>query len=226
LPELAALKAAAAERALELVRDGMLLGLGTGTTADRFTEGVAGLVRAGMRLRGVPTSRATAALAARLGIPLTEDPERPIDLTVDGAGELDAALTLNKGHGGALVRERLVGLASRRYVAIADRTKLADRIGRREVPVEVVPFLWRGTAERLCRLGAVCRLRGGERAPFVTDNANLVLDLAFPGGIADAAAVAGALKATPGVVDHGLFVGMADACLLAGEHGVDVLGVL
>jgi ribose 5-phosphate isomerase A len=226
LAEVEALKAAAAARALELVRDGMLVGLGTGTTADHFIDGVGALVRQGLRLRCVPTSWATAARARRLGIPLTEEPAREIDLTVDGAGEIDPARNLNKGHGGALAREKLVALASRRYVVIADRSKLTDRLGRREVPVEVLPFMWRQTAQRLARLGAACCLRGGEADPFVTDNGNLVLNLVFPDGIEDPGPLGRELERVRGVVEHGLFTDLAHACVLAGEHGVDVLGSL
>lgn len=220
------LKAAAAAPALQLVRPGMLVGLGTGTTARHFIEGVAGLVREGMPVECVPTSRETAGIAARLGIPLTEDPRRPIDLTVDGAGEIDRRLNLSKGHGGALLREKLVAMASKRLVVIADSSKLVERLGAREVPVEVVPFLWRRTAERLASLGAEPSLRGGEERPFVTDNGNLVVDLTFPGPIADVHALAASLKQVPGVVEHGLFLGLARACLVAGPSGVETLGSL
>jgi len=220
------LKAAAAARALELVRSGMLVGLGTGTTAHHFIEGVGALVRGGLRVECVPTSRETATMAAGLGIPLTEDPRRPIDLTVDGAGEIDRHLNLSKGHGGALVREKLVALASERLVVIADAGKLVERLGGREVPVEVVPFLWRRTAERLAAQGGVVSLRRGEDGPFVTDNGNLVVDLRFPDGIADLDGLADRLKRVPGVVEHGLFLGLASACLVATESGVETLGAL
>jgi ribose 5-phosphate isomerase A len=217
-------KRAAAEKALELVRDGMLLGLGTGTTARYFTEGVGRLVADGMKLRGVPTSRATAELAATCGIPVVEDLVGPIDLAVDGADEVDAKLSLIKGRGGALFREKLVATAARRFVAVVAESKVVDRLGQGVLPVEVLPFLWRSTAERLVRLCAGLKVRGGEEAPFVTDNGNLVLDLSFDGGIEDAAELGAALKGTLGVVEHGLFVGMTDTCIVAGSGGPRLLG--
>lgn len=202
----------------------MLLGLGTGTTARHFILGVARLVRRRVPLVCVPASRETEAMARALGIPVTDDPPRRIDLTVDGAGEVDGALNLNKGHGGSLVRERLVALASDRLVVIADASKVVERLGGRAVPVEVVPFLWRATIERLARLGAATVLRGGEKRPYLTDNGNLVVDLTFPGPLVDVEAVASELERVPGVVDHGLFTGLATACLVATPDGVEVLG--
>jgi ribose 5-phosphate isomerase A len=218
------LKQAAAEKALELVRDGMLVGLGSGSTVRYFTEGVGRLIADGMRLRGVPTSRATAALAAELGIPVVEDLVGPIDLAVDGADEVDPSLGLIKGRGGALLREKLVAAASRRFVCVVDESKVVDRLGQGVLPVEVLPFLWRTTAERLARLCTGLRVRGGEEEAYVTDNGNLILDLTFEDGIQDAAELASALKGTIGVVEHGLFLGMADSCVVAGADGPRVLG--
>ena len=219
-----ALKREAAEKALELVRDGMLIGLGSGSTVRYFTEGVARLVEAGMKLRGVPTSRATAELAAAAGIPVVEDLVGPIDLAVDGADEVDPNLTLIKGRGGALFREKLVAAASRRFVAVVDESKVVSQLGEGVLPVEVLPFLWRTTAERLARLCTGLKVRGGEEEPYVTDNGNLILDLSFEGGIADSAALAAALEGSTGVVEHGLFVGMTDTCIVAGPDGPRVLG--
>ncbi len=217
------LKRAAAEKALELVRDGMLLGLGSGSTVRFFTEGVGRLVAGGMKLRGVPTSRATAELAASHGIPVVEDLVGPIDLAVDGADEVDATLALIKGRGGALFREKLVAAASRRFVAVVDESKVVDRLGVGVLPVEVLPFLWRTTAERLAKLCAGLKVRGGEEAPFVTDNGNLILDLSFADGIADILELGAAIKGTIGVVEHGLFVGMTDTCIVAGPQGPRVM---
>ena len=219
-----ALKRAAAGKALELVRDGMLIGLGSGSTAKYFTEGVGRLVEEGMKLRGVPTSRATAELAAAGGIPIVEDLVGPIDLAVDGADEVDPKLSLIKGRGGALFREKLVAAAAKRFVAVVDESKVVDQLGKGVLPVEVVPFLWRSTAERLARLCTGLKVRGGEEQPYITDNGNLILDLSFDGGIEDAAALGTALKATVGVVEHGLFVGMTDTCIVAGAEGPRVLG--
>jgi ribose 5-phosphate isomerase A len=217
------LKQAAAEKALELVRDGMLVGLGSGSTVRYFTEGVGRLIADGMRLRGVPTSRATAALAAELGIPVVEDLVGPIDLAVDGADEVDPSLGLIKGRGGALLREKLVAAASRRFVCVVDESKVVDRLGQGVLPVEVLPFLWRTTAERLARLCTGLRVRGGEEDAYVTDNGNLILDLSFDDGIQDASELASALKGTIGVVEHGLFLGMAAAAYVACTDGVRVL---
>jgi ribose 5-phosphate isomerase A len=216
-----ALKRAAARRALELVAPGMVLGLGTGTTARYFVEGLRGL-----RVAGVATSFESAELARAAGVELLEDTDAPLDLAVDGADEVDPSLRLVKGHGGALFREKMVAMAARRFVVIADSSKLVERLGRTYVPVEVAPFLWRRTAVRLAELGVSLALRGGEAAPFRTDNGNLILDLTFPDGIADPARTAGALKAVTGVLEHGLFVGLAHGAIVAGEDGVEVLGTL
>jgi len=218
------LKRAAAEKALELVRDGMLLGLGSGTTMRYFTEGVGRLVEGGMKVRGVPTSRATAELAAANGIPVVTELVGPIDLAVDGADEVDPALNLIKGRGGAHFREKIVAAASKRFVVVVDESKIVPRLGVGVVPVEVLPFLWRTTAERLSAIGASLTVRGGEEAPFMTDNSNLILDLTFEGGIADPAEVAMQLKLIVGVVEHGLFVGMTDTCIVAGPGGPRVVG--
>ena len=218
------LKQAAAEKALELVQDGMLVGLGTGSTARYFTEGVGRLVAGGMKVRAVPSSRATAELAAELGIPIVTELIGMIDLSVDGADEVDPALNLIKGRGGAMVREKLVAAASRRFVVVVDESKLVRQLGAGVLPVEVLPFLWRTTADRLILLGASLTVRGGEEAPYVTDNGNLILDLTFEGGIADPQALATSLKVTIGVVEHGLFVGMTDSCIVAGADGPRMLG--
>ncbi|HZQ50233.1 MAG TPA: ribose-5-phosphate isomerase RpiA [Candidatus Dormibacteraeota bacterium] len=219
-----ALKKAAAEKALELVRDGMLLGLGSGSTVRFFTEGVGRMVAEGLRVRGVPTSRATAQLAAELGIPVVEELIGQIDLAVDGADEVDPKLSLIKGRGGAHLREKLVASASKRFVIVVDESKIVDRLGKGVLPVEVSPFLWRLTAERVARLCTGLRVRGGEEQPYLTDNGNLILDLSFEDGIDDATTLGSELKNTVGVLEHGLFVGMADTCIVAGTDGPRVLG--
>jgi len=219
-----ALKRAAAEKALELVRDGMLLGLGSGSTVRYFTEGVGRLVAEGMKVRGVPTSRDTAELAAAKGIPIVTELVGDIDLAVDGADEVDGDLNVIKGRGGALFREKVVAAASRRFVVVVDESKLVKRLGVGVLPVEVLPFLWRTTADRLIALGASLTVRGGEEAPFVTDNGNLILDLMFEGAIADPQSLATSLKGITGVVEHGLFVGMTDTCIVAGPDGPRMLG--
>ena len=218
------LKRAAAEKALELVQDGMLLGLGSGSTARYFTEGVGRLVASGMKIRCVPSSRATAELAAELGIPIVQELLGAIDLAVDGADEVDPNLNLIKGRGGALFREKIVAAASKRFVVVVDESKLVKHLGVDALPVEVSPFLWRTTAERLIALGSSLTVRGGEEAPFITDNGNLILDLTFDGGIDSPVGLATAIKVTPGVVEHGLFVEMTDTCIVAGPAGPRMLG--
>ncbi|HEY3193838.1 MAG TPA: ribose-5-phosphate isomerase RpiA [Candidatus Dormibacteraeota bacterium] len=219
-----ALKRAAAAKALELVRDGMLLGLGSGSTVRYFTEGVGRLVADGMKVRGVPTSRETAELAATNGIPIVTEILGAIDLAVDGADEVDPNLSLIKGRGGALFREKVVAAASKRFVVVVDESKMVTQLGVGVLPVEVLPFLWRTIAERLTALGASLTVRGGEEAPYVTDNGNLIFDLTFEGGIGDPAALARALKMTTGVVEHGLFIAMTDTCIVAGPEGPRALG--
>ena len=219
-----ALKRAAAEKALELVQDGMLLGLGSGSTAQYFTEGVGRLVAGGMKLIAVPTSRRTAELAAANGIQVIQELIGLIDLAVDGADEVDGSLNLIKGRGGALFREKLVAAASKRFVVVVDASKQVEKLGVGVIPVEVLPFLWRTTAERLTALGASLTVRGGEEAPYITDNGNLVLDLTIEGGINDPRAFANALKTTIGVVEHGLFIGMTDTCIVGTRDGPQVIG--
>ena len=219
-----ALKKAAAEKALELVQDGMLVGLGSGSTVRYFTEGMGRLVAEGIRVRGVPSSRATAELAASLGIPIVTELLGQIDLAVDGADEVDPALNLIKGRGGALFREKLVAAASKRFVVVVDESKLVTQLGAGVLPVEVLPFLWRSTAERIAALGVSLVVRGGEETPYVTDNGNLILDLTPEGGIKDPEAFGVELKKVTGVVEHGLFVGMADTVIAAGSEGPRAIG--
>ncbi len=218
------LKQAAAEKALELVQDGMLLGLGSGSTARHFTEGVGRLVAEGMKVRAVPSSRATAELAATLGIPIVTELVGQIDLAVDGADEVDPALNLIKGRGGALFREKLVATVSKRFVVVVDESKLVKELGVGVLPVEVLPYLWRSTADRLAALGVSLVVRGGEETPYITDNGNLILDVSVEGGIKDPALLGDALKGITGVVEHGLFVGMTDTVIVAGPEGARAIG--
>ena len=217
-------KQAAAEKALELVSDGMLIGLGSGSTAAFFVEGLGRLVAEGMKVRGVPSSRSTAELAASLGIPIVTELMGQIDLTVDGADEVDPALDLVKGRGGALFREKVVAAASKRFVVVIDESKLVKRLGEGVLPVEVLPFLWRSTAERIAALGVSLVVRGGEETPYVTDNGNLILDLTVEGGIKDPRQFGIELKKVTGVVEHGLFVGMTDTVIAAGPEGPKAVG--
>lgn len=223
-------KKAAAIKALEEVQDGMVVGLGTGSTAAHFVRALGEKVRGGLKIRCVPTSQATEDLAKAEKIPLIglEDIER-IDVTVDGADEADRELTLIKGGGGALLREKMVATFSRRLVIIADGAKLVETLGRFPLPVEVVRFAWKATARRIAGVAAemgcegnLVRIRGGEAHPFVTDNGNYILDMDC-GRIPDAHGLAHTLSHIVGVVDTGLFIGMADALILGRPNGVDVV---
>lgn len=202
----------------------MLLGLGSGSTARYFTEGVGRLVKDGMKVRGVPTSRDVAELAVQLGIEIVTELVAPIDLAVDGADEVDPSLNLIKGRGGALFREKLVAAAAKRFVVIVDESKLVKELGAGVLPVEVLPFLWRSTADRLAALGLSLSLRGGEETPYMTDNHNLILDVTVEGGIKNPVELSLELKKVLGVVEHGLFIGMTDTVIVAGAEGHKAIG--
>jgi ribose 5-phosphate isomerase A len=222
---LEALKRAAAEEAVRLVQDGMTVGLGSGSTAELFLAALGERVAGGLEITGVPTSKRVGELAQQHGIRVTELSDVPrIDLTVDGADEIQPrALDLIKGGGGALLREKLVAAASEQVCIIADRSKLVTRLGEsRPVPVAVVPFGWRQTADRIRRLGGEPSLRHAGSDPLVTDDGLYILDCAF-GPIADPPGLAAALKGTLGVVEHGLFVGLAHQAIVAGEDGIQIL---
>jgi ribose 5-phosphate isomerase A len=220
-------KRAAAAHALGLVEGGMRLGLGTGSTATWFVELLAGhLAESGKTVACVPTSTATRAQAERLGIPLTTlDQAGGLDLTVDGADEIDGRLCLIKGGGGALLKEKIVAAASRRFVVIADATKRVETLGAFDLPVEVVRFGWRMSAGHISRClegqevaGRGWRLRERDGVPFVTDEGHHIIDLAL-GRIADPGALDSALDRIPGVVETGLFVGMAAQAILGQPDG-------
>jgi ribose 5-phosphate isomerase A len=220
------LKRQAALRALEHVGDGMLLGLGSGTTAEIFVEELGQRVANGLRIVGVPTSLEVAHLASQHHIPLADlDDGATIDLTVDGADEIEPrTLNLVKGHGGALVREKLVAAASRKEVIIADASKLVERLAEHgPVPVAVVQFGWQHTARALEHLGARPHRRlAADGQPFVSDDGLYILDCDFA-PIDMPAELATALKSVVGVVEHGLFLGMADKVIIAAADGVQEL---
>ncbi len=225
----AQLKIEAARVALTHVENGMKLGIGTGSTAEAFVRLLAERVSAGLSVIGVPTSERTAALCRELGVALSTLDETPeLDLTIDGADEIDAELSLIKGGGGALLREKIVAAASKRMIVIADRSKLVDTLGRFPLPVEVNRFGLRATelairaaAAKLGLAGPVI-LRMTEGRPFVTDNGHFILDASF-GRIPDARALSNALHAIPGVVEHGLFIGLASAAVIASDDGAETL---
>ncbi len=220
----------AAEAAVAEVKPGMKLGLGSGRTAEHFVRLLGEKVRAGLRIVGVPTSERTAELARELGIPLaTLDEEPELDLDVDGADEIDPELRLIKGGGGALLREKIVATASKRMLVLGDPSKTVKTLGAFPLPIEVVPFGLKATRRAIDRavgellLSAKMQLRLANGDPFVTDGGHYILDASF-GRIPDPEALAGALAATPGVVDHGLFLGLATAAIIGRSDGVDRIG--
>ena len=228
--DIEAQKRQAAAVAVEWVRPGMRLGLGTGSTARHFVELLAERVRSGLNVVGVPTSEVTRADAERLGVPLTTLDDTPaLDMTVDGADEIGPDLSLIKGGGGALLREKIVAAASTRMVVIADESKWVPMLGRFPLPIEVMPF---GLAATKRAVEAACaaagcpgpaQVRQGKNGhAFVTDGGHWILDARLE-RIANPAALAEGLSRIPGVVEHGLFIGMAQAAILAGPAGARVV---
>lgn len=226
-----AFKVAAAEHALRYVEPGMKLGLGTGTTAAKFVEVLAPKVSAGLDVTCVATSTATEALARGLGIKMTTLDELPfLDLTVDGADQLDEELRLIKGGGGALLREKIVATASGRMIVIADYSKRVKMLGSHPLPLEVIQFGLAATRNMVVALAADAgcegeiKLRiGADDKPFVTDTGNYILDCSF-GEINDPEDLDEALKLIPGVVENGLFLGIADLAIVAGPDGISLIG--
>lgn len=224
------LKRAAAARALEYVENGMQLGLGTGSTAKHFVELLGERVRQGLRVIGVPTSEATRADAERCGVPLTTlDEIDRLDLTIDGADEIDPSLNLIKGGGGALLREKIVAAASARMVVISDDSKWVDTLGRFPLPVEVIPFGLGATRHALAVAFAQAGVAGEislrqdrDGHVFVTDGGHWIVD-AHLGRIPDPPRLAALLSAIPGVVEHGLFIGLAETAILAGSQGLRIV---
>lgn len=227
------LKKLAAARALELVTPGMRLGLGTGSTAKHFVDLLGARVADGLDVICVATSEVTEAQARSLSIPMSTLDETPeLDLTIDGADEVDPQLRLIKGGGAALLREKIVAAASARMVVIADDTKLVERLGRFPLPIEIVPFGMEATRRAVLAAmetagapGELVLRRRPDGSVLVTDGGHWILD-AHPGVIPQPEALAAALVAIPGVVEHGLFLGLADAAILAGKAGLTVIGDL
>ena len=220
------LKRAAALRAIDEIESGMVVGLGTGSTAAFVVEGLAARVAAGLRVVGIPTSERTAAQARRLGIPIATFAEHQrLDLTIDGADEVQlGTLDLIKGLGGALLREKIVAAASDRLVIVVDQEKLVERLGEHTpIPVEVTQFGWQATATALAKLGCVLERRyaAGEQ-PYVTDGGNFILDCRF-GPLADPGAMEQRLAMTVGTVESGLFIGRTSVVVVASMSGVEVL---
>jgi ribose 5-phosphate isomerase A len=220
-------KLEAAELAAGLVESGMVVGLGSGTTAALAVRALGRRVAAGLDIVGVPTSEKTAALARELGIRLSDLAEHErIDLTIDGADEVErGTLHLVKGLGGALLREKIVASATKRLVIVADESKVVDRlrIGSGPIPIEVAIFGWQSTARRLRAMGGEFRLRmGADGKPFVSDGGHYIVDAGFS-GFSSAEELARALDGTVGVMEHGLFLGMARQAIVGGPAGVEIL---
>lgn len=223
-------KRAAAAAALDHIKEGMRVGLGTGSTAEHFIDLLGQRVRAGLKITAVATSDRSASLARKFDIPLADlDDIRSLDVTVDGADELDTHLRLIKGGGGALLREKIVAAASKRMIVIADESKQVNILGQFPLPVEIVPFgnkttMWRivETAMKHGSLRPVVALRGGASHPFTTDGGHFIADCACE-TIPNPEAFAAALDSIPGVVGHGLFIGLADLAILGGRDGARTL---
>ncbi len=223
------LKIEAARAALDHVEDGMRLGIGTGSTAEEFVRLLAERVAGGLTVIGVPTSERTAKLCSELGVALTTLEETPeLDLTVDGADEIGPQLGLIKGGGGALLREKIVAAASKRMIVIADKSKIVETLGRFPLPIEVNAFGLGATvraigeAARALGLEGSLEVRERDGSSFVTDGGHLIVDASF-GRIPDPRALASALNAIPGVVEHGLFLDLADTAFVAGDGEVRTL---
>lgn len=223
------MKIKAAEAALAYVEDGMRLGIGTGTTAEEFVRLLAEKVASGLVIHGVPTSERTARLCLELGISLKSLDELPeLDLTIDGADEVDGALRLIKGGGGALLREKIVAASSERMIVIADEHKVVETLGAFPLPIEVNPFglvstriLIEKAASRLGLSGALTLRQSGD-GNFTTDGGHFIIDASF-GRIPDAEALSTELHSIPGVVEHGLFINMATLAIIAGPAGARTL---
>ncbi|MGC4025755.1 MAG: ribose-5-phosphate isomerase RpiA [Mesorhizobium sp.] len=223
------LKIEAARAALGYVEDGMRLGIGTGSTAEEFVRLLAVRVEKGLKVIGVSTSERTEALCRELGVPMSTLDETPkLDLTVDGADEIDPELSLTKGGGGALLREKIVAFASERMIVIADKSKVVEHLGAFPLPIEVNRFGLKATMEAIRResdslgLSGPLALRMKEDRPFVTDGGHLIVDASF-GRIPDTRALSRALHDVPGVVEHGLFIRLADLAIVAGGNGIETL---
>ena len=213
-------KQRAAAAGAELITDGMVLGLGTGTTASYLVQILGERVRQGLRIQGVPTSEATRQLAVAEGVPLTTLEEQPVlDLCLDGADEVDPELNLIKGGGGALLREKIVASAARQRIIMVDVSKCVDSLGAFPLAVEVIPFGWEVTRRQLEQFGGVPTLRQREGKPFVTDQGHYIIDCALS-QIEDAPRLNHQLNQLPGVVENGLFVDMTDRLIIGSPDGI------
>ncbi|MHA4809335.1 ribose-5-phosphate isomerase RpiA [Flavitalea flava] len=212
-------KKIAAGKAIEYIRGGMTLGLGTGSTAYWAIQGIGEMVKNGLETRAIATSMQSEALAREVGIPLVTFPEIDhLDITIDGADEVDEELNLIKGGGGALLREKIVAAATKFYIIIVDETKLVDKLGKFPLPVEVAPFGWELTRRKLEALGCKPALRMADNKVFLTDNSHYILDCAFQ-RIADPASLHEQVNGITGVMENGLFINMADIVIAGSTSG-------
>lgn len=214
------------EAAVTLIEEGMVIGLGSGTTATQMIYALGRRIQEGLRIIGaVPTSHASEDLARKLGIPITDLDAHPVlDLDIDGADEIDQQLRLIKGGGGALLREKIVASSARRFVVIADATKQVSQLGQHfPLPVEVVPFAAKPVTNRIEDLGATVQLRHSGGNVFLTENCNIILDCSFANGIADPNELDTRLHSFVGVVETGLFLHMAERAIIGGPEGITVL---
>ena len=224
MADTAVMKERAASHAASLVEDGMVVGLGSGSTSTLMVHALARRAGGGLHFTGVPTSEAIAELAIALGLQVTSLEDHPsLDLAIDGADEVDPLLNLIKGLGGALLREKIVASAARQFVIMVDQTKLVSRLGDHSpVPVEVVPFGWARTCDALAALGARVVQRMANGSPFISDGGHYMFDCWFE-STAAVAELGGTIKAITGVVDHGLFIGMTSIVVVGQPDGVRVL---
>jgi ribose 5-phosphate isomerase A len=216
-------KIAAGEKAAEFVKDGMVIGLGSGSTVYWLLKRLGVLVEQGLNIKGIPSSKRTEGWAKEFNIPLTDFSQvQSLDLAIDGADEIDPEFNLTKGGGGSLLREKLVNAAAEKLIIIADESKMVSQLGKFPLPVEVVPFGWEVTAQRIAKLGATPVLRKWDGTVFMTNNGNYILDCDFQ-SIANPEELHQKLKLLLGVVETGLFIGMTDTIIIGGEDEVKVI---
>jgi ribose 5-phosphate isomerase A len=216
-------KQVAAERALDFIPDNSVVGLGTGSTVRYFLEGLANRIKHGLRIKGVPTSRGTATLAKQLGIPiLEEEVDWKIDVAIDGADQVDPHFNLIKGGGGALLREKIVAKAARRFIVIIDVGKQVPFLGSSfPIPIETLPFGWPNTLRLIGLLGSQVTLRQPDGLPYVTDNGNYILDLEIP-EVSQPSDLETRLNQIPGVIENGIFTGMTPTLIVGTDQGTEV----
>lgn len=216
-------KVAAGEKAAEFVKDGMVIGLGSGSTFYWTLKKLGEMVENGLKIKGIPSSKRTEGWAKEMNVPLTDFSEvETLDLAIDGADEIDPNFQLTKGGGGSLVREKIVDMNAKKLIIIADESKLVQELGKFPLPVEVLPFGWEVTARRIAGLGAKPVLRERDGSVFVSNNGNYILDCDF-GSIPDPEGLHQQLKGLVGVVETGLFINMVDTVIVSGANGIKIM---